>query len=144
MASQDGGNMKICPQCNNSFLEPRQTKNKIYCSPQCTRESNPKNTLTVHRKDVGAYSELIVCSDLLKRGYEVYRSISQHCSGDLMIEKDGIIKKVEVRTCKHNKGGSLAYVKSNIRAEIVALNFSDTPDGIPMVMYLKDDVPSDM
>ena len=37
----------------------------------------------------GAIAELVVATDLLGRGYEVFRALSPSCSGDLAVLKNG-------------------------------------------------------
>lgn len=51
-----------------------------------------------NRSAVGTAAELIVCVDLMKRGFEVFRAISHTCSCDIVILRDGILQRVEVKT----------------------------------------------
>jgi len=46
----------------------------------------------------GAIGELRVCTDLLARGYEVFRAVSPSASCDLIAVRDGRIWRVEVRS----------------------------------------------
>jgi len=46
----------------------------------------------------GAFGELIVCSDLMLDGYEVFRAESPSTSCDLIAMKNGICFRVEVKT----------------------------------------------
>lgn len=133
-----------CEQCNELFITTRHDKR--FCSKECLKRSyGPGNILTVPRKNLGAYSELVVCADLLRLGYEVYRSISQHCTGDLMVEKDEIILKIEVRSAYHSKrDGEFYYSEENIDADVVALNFCDVPYDSKSVIYLRDGVITEM
>lgn len=55
----------------------------------------------------GAISEMVVASDLLNKGYEVFRSVSQDCSCDLLALKDGSMLRIEVRTGQRNQNGTL-------------------------------------
>lgn len=48
----------------------------------------------------GAQSELIVSADLLDRGFEVFRSVAQACSCDLIAMKGRKLIRIEVRTGK--------------------------------------------
>ena len=58
----------------------------------------------------GAISELRVCVDLLARGYEVFRSVSQSCSCDIAVLKDGRLFRIEVTTGYENPHtGTLSY-----------------------------------
>lgn len=47
---------------------------------------------------VGAIGELIVAADLLSKGYEVFRAVSQAASCDLIVLKAGACLRIEVRT----------------------------------------------
>lgn len=47
---------------------------------------------------LGGKSELLVCADLLEQGYEVFRSVTQSTSTDLIRLKNNIMERVEVRT----------------------------------------------
>jgi hypothetical protein len=46
----------------------------------------------------GAASELVVCVDLIRRGYDVFRAVSPQCSCDLIAMKGINVFRVEVRT----------------------------------------------
>jgi hypothetical protein len=75
---------------------------------------------------VGAISELLVCADLLKKGYEVFRAVSQHCSCDLAILKDKALVRVEVRTAFMNGKGELNYAKPKPeKSDVLALVLKD-------------------
>jgi hypothetical protein len=56
---------------------------------------------------VGVLSELVVCVDLLQKGYEVFRGVSPSCSCDLAILKNGKLKRVEVTTGHYKKDRTL-------------------------------------
>lgn len=62
------------------------------------------DTWEADRSSAGAASELIVCADLLWRGFEVFRSVEQHCSCDLLAMRAGQILRVEVKTANNNRG----------------------------------------
>lgn len=68
------------------------------------RPKNPSGT-------TGAIAELIVCADLLKRGFEVFRSVSPSCSCDLAIMKDKKLVRVEVTTGYVTAGGKITHPK---------------------------------
>src|SRR5215218_7020393 len=53
----------------------------------------------------GAASELLVMTDLLSRGFEVYRAISGHAACDLVAEIEGQLYRVEVKTVGRDSGG---------------------------------------
>ena len=56
----------------------------------------------------GALSELIVSSDLMAKGYEVYRALSPSSSCDLIVIVDKKPLRVEVRTGYKRLDGSLS------------------------------------
>lgn len=60
----------------------------------------------------GALSELVVSSDLLSKGYDVFKSVSPSCFCDLLIHKKNIILKIEVRTGYKNQRGDIGYSKN--------------------------------
>lgn len=85
--------------------------------------------LTKHR---GAFSELIACTWLLERGYEVFRNISQHGIADLVVFRDGKILKIDVKTAtREGSRPSLnaAQAKENVAALYVF------PDGTCEIEY---------
>jgi Holliday junction resolvase len=91
----------------------------------------------ISKGKTGAISELLVCANLLEKGYEVFRSVSQDCSCDLLAMKDNKILKIEVKTVAINKNGSLNYgiAKENInRFDILA----NVVDGI--ILYQEQSV----
>lgn len=60
-----------------------------------------RKTFGLSTGKVGAISELIVCADLLKKGWEVFRTVSQSCSCDLIVIKNKKILRIEVRTGRY-------------------------------------------
>ena len=63
------------------------------------------------RSNIGARSELLVCADLLDKGYSVFRSVSPACNFDLVAWKDRRLWKVEVKTAKLLPSGKIAVSK---------------------------------
>jgi len=83
---------------------------------------------TKHR---GAHSELVACAWLLRRGYEVFRNVSQHGLIDLIAMKDGKTLFIDVKTAsRHIKYGYLFAPLSNtqLMAGIVPLYVLDDGD----------------
>ena len=80
-----------------------------YCSNECRRfVSNPLAKIVL-RRNMGAYSELAVILDLFKRGYEVYRAVSGHCSGDIIAEKNNNLTKIDATTGRVNSNGTYGH-----------------------------------
>lgn len=71
---------------------------------------------------VGTSSELLVCSDLLMHGYEVFRAVSQHASCDLVAMKDGVCHRVQVKTGTVDKRGCIliSMLKERGRYDLLA------------------------
>lgn len=93
---------KICPKCKKKFEfggnSPRG-KLAIYCSHECKKRE--QDTIDgIPKGTVGAISELIVCSDLMKKGYTVFRAVSQCSFCDIVAIKDSKVIKVEVKTIR--------------------------------------------
>jgi Holliday junction resolvase-like predicted endonuclease len=72
--------------------------------------------------DVGAMAELLVASDLLRQGYQVFRACSPHATCDLVAMKDRSMIRVEVRTALMRKDGTLtASVRETDECDLYAL-----------------------
>jgi len=70
---------------------------------------------------VGAISEIIVATDLMKKGFDVYRAMSPHAFADIIVLKDGVMIQIEVRTGIKLKNNKIAYPKLNIHNKSVAV-----------------------
>jgi len=70
---------------------------------------------------VGAIAELVVATDLLKKGYDVFRALSPHCSCDLAILKNRKLYRIEVRNGYRLKNGKTCCTNKHINADILAL-----------------------
>jgi hypothetical protein len=70
---------------------------------------------------VGAMHELLVCADLLKRGYAVFRSVSPNAYCDMLMAKDGAILRVEVTTGCRTISGSLSFPPKKNRFDLLAI-----------------------
>lgn len=107
----------ICPVCEKSFSYfAKSPKDRKYCSRTCSRTANiaylqtrRPNTSKLPTGTVGAISELIVSADLLRRGFEVFRALSQSCSCDLAILHESKLIRVEVRTASRSSAGKLMF-----------------------------------
>ena len=63
------------------------------------------------RGNKGAYGELLVCADLLKKGYSVFRAIGPNSPIDIIALKDGKIEMIDVKSGTKNINGTLAFPK---------------------------------
>lgn len=114
---------RVCKTCGKPFMG---YGTKIYCSAGCRKSSNNRQRFDAYvpTGSIGALGELLVAADLLRKGFEVFRSVSPSCSADIMIHRDGFSRRVEVRTgCIENSGKILANRVH--RADILAIVLPD-------------------
>ena len=52
----------------------------------------------------------------LQNGYEVYSSISDNSEFDIIVSKDGILKKVEIKSVNYIRGSSYEVQLKSVRA----------------------------
>lgn len=88
----------VCGYCGKEGLT--NIANKKLCSKDCKANyyGRVKSGLNISSASVGAMSEMIVCADLLRKGYAVFRSVSASCFCDVIAIKDNEIRKIEIRT----------------------------------------------
>ena len=116
---------KKCFVCGKLFST--RIEHRKYCNKECNKIAQGKyyNRQSVFPNipagTVGTISELIVATDLLKKGYEVYRPLSPSCSADLLAEKKDKIFKIEVRTGYKNLKGKIFFPPNNIKAPIIGV-----------------------
>lgn len=77
---------------------------------------------------VGGASELTAAADLLRRGIPVYRAVTFASAADLVIDKDGALLRIEVRSAKRSQNGALRYPMPADRARYDILALVE-PDG---------------
>lgn len=71
---------------------------------------------------VGAIAELLVCADLMKQGYQVFRAVSQSSDFDLVAIKNGKTNTIEVRSGTE-RNTLPAYKRNKKHPDIYALVF---------------------
>jgi hypothetical protein len=111
------------PECDNKFEKIGGQK---YCSAECRKEHYyAKNRNMAYPNlttgNIGTIGELGVAADLLKRGYDVFKSVSQSCWTDLVIYAKDRFQSVEVKTGSRTTTGRLVYGKPYITTDIVAI-----------------------
>lgn len=91
---------KHCDICGKLYKArvPFQKYCCLGCRYQARNDGYTKHCSGLSPGTVGALSELKVATDLLEKGYEVFRSLSPACSCDLAVLKDGKLLRVEVTT----------------------------------------------
>lgn len=122
-----------CAECRD-FFTPKKPHQR-YCSEACRRASNariyarPKRDIPLSTGAAGALAELLICADLIAKGYEVFRAVSQASSCDILLLSPNGTKRVEVRSALRRLDGSIsvpAQAKDIGRYDIMACV---TPDG---------------
>ena len=121
--------MKKCKGCKKKFKPNR--KYQKYCTVECTRKAARKRNYIFGNYDnlnsgqVGAMSELYVCADLIKRGFDVFRSVSPACFCDLIAIKNDKVFKIEVKTGsivkKDGKLAAMPHIKYIDRIDLIAI-----------------------
>ena len=108
----------LCTYCSEKIPEKRLKRHSKTCSNTCRKKRdslaylayNPKRDQN-RRGATGAASEMTVCSDLLRRGYHVFRSVAPDGICDILILREDGILRVEVKTGYRNKDGSVMWPK---------------------------------
>lgn len=126
--------MANCIECTKFIEKTAWSKKRKFCSKECNIKNYNKRigkmkSLNLPSGTIGTISELEVGIELLRRGYEVYKPLTPNCSGDLLAEKNGVFKKIEVRTGMRNEiTGKISYGKLNIKAPILAVFLAKTKE----------------
>lgn len=118
-----------CVVCLAPFKSHRSLA--MYCSKPCQKKSarsrmeitsSGKTSAHLSASVKGAMHEHLVCYDLLKRGYAVFRSCTPSSSCDLLLMAGDCISRVEVRTVVlYNGKPVLGYAyKDLMRQDIIA------------------------
>ena len=99
--------VRYCVGCGIA-LSPLKPKGSKYCTKKCQgvhyraddiRTRTENGTVSLPPGTVGALHEMVVSTDLMRRGYHVFRAISPSCPCDLVIHRDGGSSiRVEVKT----------------------------------------------
>jgi Holliday junction resolvase-like predicted endonuclease len=115
--------IRKCKYCNKEFLSTRKA---IFCSQFCSYRYNhkPYKNGYINPPNQGAISELIVCADLIKKGYEVFRSVSPSAKVDLLIKKAHRLYSVEVKTIRVSEGTGRVD-KRQIKADYLVTYFPE-------------------
>lgn len=99
---------RTCHKCENSFKI--RTLRQKYCSRECRlSQYRLVKHYTVSTDKVGCISEAFAVADLFKRGYEVFKALNPSANCDLIVAKDGILSRVQVRTQYLKNNGQLKY-----------------------------------
>ena len=120
-----------CQRCGQLIPDRRRRLRACVCSLTCQKASvraeyhvlNPRNR-TLSPGTAGALAELAVATDLMAKGYEVFRALSPSCSCDLVVLAGDRIVRVEVKTGYRLKTGKLSCSTKNTaeRHDVLAVH----------------------
>lgn len=79
----------------------RQKQKLIVGDPETTRPPLPSVDKSCKFASRGACAEMVVCVDLLRQGYDVFRSVSPNSECDLIISYKGKLCRVEVKSARY-------------------------------------------
>lgn len=68
----------------------------------------------LHTKRLGTQGELIVCEDLLRRGFDIYTSIGDYSKIDIIAIKDDQIVRLQVKSVVDSSTGVFSVSASKI------------------------------
>jgi hypothetical protein len=104
-----------CAYCGGALpVERRRGRGRKFCNDDCRAAAlDPPRLVNLAPGEVGAVAELLVSADLLARGYEVFRAVSQNCSCDLVIHRAGRLWRVEVKTGQNRPGAAVYAPRGN-------------------------------
>lgn len=105
-----------CAMCGEVISEKRARRRAKYCSHICLRKSERERWAVLNegrspnrKGQTGATHKLMVCVDLMWKGYEVFRALSPDCPCDMIVMKDGEFLRVQVTTGYKNKSDAITY-----------------------------------
>ena len=86
------------------------------CSSECRKKFYQRlygrhGTMEISSASVGSISEMMVCSEMLKRGYSVFRTVSQSSFCDVVAIKGKEVLMLEVRTGYTDTRGRISFPK---------------------------------
>ena len=107
---------KMCVVCGAPFITRSVGLNAArqkFCGDACRKRAGaghwaPRpNEAKICTGNVGAAHEMIVCADLLKRGFDVFRGVSPASKADLVAIRGASALRVQVKTGIRNTNGRL-------------------------------------
>mgnify|MGYP002080533580 CR=1 FL=1 len=106
-----------CEYCGSEITEKRTRRGAKFCSSDCYIDSSKQkyrsgftgNDRSFSSSSTGAAHELLVCANLLKLGFHVFRSQSPACPCDLVVMCEDGIYLVEVTTGYRGKNAKLFH-----------------------------------
>ena len=102
------GIKKGCLVCSKIFQI--RAENQKVCSDKCRSIYWGRTSgLDIPSASVGSISEMMVCADMLRKGYHVFRTVSNASFCDVVAIKGNEIMFIEVRTGYITNAGKLSF-----------------------------------
>jgi hypothetical protein len=117
---------KVCVRCSKPFLGRTSQK---YCDVFC-RDRNKDDESEFCTAFIGAIHETQVALDLMRKGWDVFRSMSPTGPVDLVIVCRTVTLRVQVRKAHKTTPGGVSYPKAGLDDDdglfdVLALSFAD-------------------
>lgn len=122
-----GPKAKKCLQCS-TIIPPSRIESHpsiMFCSPACQREfhipNRAKERKLIPKGDLGSVSELLVCADLINRGFMVFRVVHPHSPFDLIaVPRKNPTQRIaiEVKTGYKLRNGQIYHAKPTQKQEV--------------------------
>jgi endogenous inhibitor of DNA gyrase (YacG/DUF329 family) len=91
-----------CKNCGEQIPEQRQKRHAKFCSYDCQRKfyfnTGLADVIKIPTSTTGALHELVVCAELMKLGFYVFRAQSPSSPCDVIALKNNKAYKIEVTT----------------------------------------------
>lgn len=125
--------LKTCAVCGGEFDPTRRAAHSPsrakYCSLKCKGLADvgirrPAYAVKLHTGTIGALSEIVIASDLMRRGYHIFRAMSPASPFDLVAVNNDQMLRIEVRTGKIQANGDAACTFTNQdegRSDVLAI-----------------------
>ncbi len=98
---------RSCGACKIAFRPMNSCQR--FCSKKCNHAFHRDDIIRVSSGTMGAISELVVSSHLMKMGYHVFRALSPSCPCDIIAMKGDQIRRIEVRTGRRSIDGRIYF-----------------------------------
>lgn len=121
----------VCSHCKNSFK--KNTPNQLYCSKKCSKKvyeqkyTKDRTLNHLSRSQIGAISELDVCSHYLRKGYQVFRNVCASGPADIIIwnPETNEIHMIDVKThVSTNDPQKVTECNSNKSVKVIPYNYT--------------------
>ena len=114
----------VCLYCDGAMPEAKIRRHAKFCNESCRkkrdydayRQMNP-NRCASRNGATGAAHEMLVCADLLRKGYHVFRSVAPDGACDIIILQGKSVLRIEVKTSYKNRNGAIGWPNVSRQAD---------------------------